>query len=229
MLLAAIVSRGSVDGLLDVLRYASNESLTLLAYREKGRSGYWSLQYREVVELSEAINAAAWLAGGTLGVYVLGSGICNFFAGFMPSGTPAKFMTCSLRRLGRQAVLTGNPPSPARSYSHAVLYSYSSRLIREGAGPERLAAKIAERAGGGAGLVLALVSRSRTPAPIAAIAVSGRLRLCIGYRGGSAIAAAALPRDPPGWNCKERTVVSLYPTGGVARIEVRSLDNVLYG
>ena len=176
------------------------------------------------------MDAAAWLAGGSLGVYALSSGgVCSFSMGFMPSGASARIMACSLRRLGRQALVTGNPPAPARSDGRAVLYSYTLRLLRDGAGPERLAAKIAEKAGGGAGLMLALVSRSRAPAPIAAIAVSGRLGLCVRYSGGSAVAVAAPPQKPRGWSCRERTVVSICPAGGVARVAARDLDTELYG
>ncbi|BES82695.1 hypothetical protein [Pyrodictium abyssi] len=229
MLLAAVVSRGAVDALLDALRGLSGGPVTLLAYRERGRTGDWSLRYYEAAQPREAVDAATWLAGGTLGVYALCSGVCSFFAGFMPSGAPARIMACSLRRLGRQALVTGSPPAPARGDARAVLYSYAARLLRDGAGPERLAAKIAERAGGGAGLVLALVSRGRAPAPVAALAVSGRLRLCVMYSGGSAVAAAAPTREPLGWSCMERSVVSVYPAGGVARVETRDLDRVLYG
>ena len=229
MLLAAVVSRGAIDALLDALRGLSRGLATLLAYREKERASDWSLRYYEAAQPREAVDAAAWLAGGTLGVYALCSGICSFFAGFMPSGAPAKIIACSLRRLGRQALITGSPPAPARGDAKAVLYSYAVRLLRDGAGPERLAAKIAERAGGGAGLVLALVSRGRAPAPVAALAVSGRLRLCAKYSSGTAVVVAAPPREPLGWSCMERSVASVYPASGVARVETRDLDRVLYG
>ncbi|WP_058370153.1 hypothetical protein [Pyrodictium occultum] len=77
-------------------------------------------------------------------------------------------------------------------------------------------------------MIVSLVSRGQRVAPAAVVAAGGGRRLCSLYRSGAAVAAVA-GAEGPGWSCREGLVAVLYPSGGVARLEARGIDRVLYG
>ncbi|WP_058370154.1 hypothetical protein [Pyrodictium occultum] len=109
MLLAAVVPRGRVDVLLEALRGLRGGGFLVMAYRERGGPREWRLRVYEGAGVREALDAASWLAGGSLGVYALCGGVHTLMAGFTKAGFYARTLACSLRRLGRQRWSRGLP------------------------------------------------------------------------------------------------------------------------
>jgi hypothetical protein len=158
-----------------------------------------------------------------------GAWASTFTTLFYKSGEPLAIGACVEYRLGREALLTGNPPAPARRNPEAILYSYISRLVADGAPLERIAGKLAARAGAGAAALLAVrLGAGGRCRPEAYIAVHGSKKLCILHRGASAAAAAPYTAEVGGLDCRRSVLARIYNVASVVRVEVKSLDRILY-
>ncbi len=150
------------------------------------------------------------------------STVCSDSHLFLKNGEYSYLLACSLYPLARQAIVTGQPPLPSRRSPEAVLYAYTTRLVRDGANVEKLAAKIAYSAEGlGAGVLVWEKQRRRLRIVLAA---SGETKICTRHLGPAALAWLTR-RDS---NCYERAVLQLSLVRRVPRITIRELEKVLY-
>lgn len=159
--------------------------------------------------------------GGMIALLSHGA-VCNESPMFLKNGVFARLAICSLAPLAREAIITGQPPRPARRSPIAVLHAYVQRLVRNGASIERLAAKIAVKAGGNGAGVLVDNGKRR----YIVLAVSERPWLCIRYLGSAAIGVISYNRDP---GCRSRVVARLELVHGVVRLVYHEIDKILYG
>ncbi|WP_317896070.1 hypothetical protein [Pyrofollis japonicus] len=164
--------------------------------------------------------SSSWVVGA-----VSTGSLCVASSFFLKNGRYAWLHVCTLSPLSRRAVVTGNPPLPARRRPEAVLYAYVARLLRDGASPEYLAAKLAESAGGLGALVL-VSEEARERRAYMALAASGRTRLCITHLGRGVV--AELTRETDRRNCGDHVVARLRPVSGTVRVEIRGIEKVLY-
>jgi hypothetical protein len=164
--------------------------------------------------------SSSWVVGA-----VSTGSLCIASLSFLKNGRHAWLYVCTLTPLSRRAVITGNPPLPARKMPKAVLYAYAARLIRDGASPEYLAAKLAESAEGLGALVL-VSEEAKGRRAYMALAASGRTRLCITHLGRGVV--AELAREADRNDCRDHVVARLRPVSGTVRVEIRGIEKVLY-
>ncbi|ABM80374.1 hypothetical protein [Hyperthermus butylicus] len=220
---AAIVSRGWLDPLLDIAREFYSKPVDYIVYAQRGREWWFTVSSSTLLRPEHVTVLASTSLGAFVASSCWASGIVSIY---FKNGLPGLVHVCSLYKLSREALLTANPPEPSRRIPAGILMGLIARLVGDGASLERIAAIIAERLGGGASLVAALVYTARDRvAPVIVASSAGSKRICVSYNGGSAV--ISLGRDGPG-TCLADTVVTLKPISGVARVEARSIEEVLY-
>ena len=216
-LVALVAAQGALDSVAEALRLLDpKESLLVLV------SGADRV-VATGVSLSEArgILLGRVSRGGITAIIAQGT-VCSDSHFFLKNGEYSYLLVCSLHPLARQAIVTGQPPLPSRRSPEAVLYAYATRLVRDGASADRLAAKIAYSAEGlGAGI---LVWEKRRKRSRIFLAVSGGARICTRHLGLAAL--AWLTRRGKG--CLERVVSWLELVHRAPRIMIRELERVLY-
>jgi hypothetical protein len=219
MVLAGGIAAGDADAILEVARMLQGRPSTILAFsRNCSRIACFGCiltpQYI-VWPYTRAIALCSDSWASTTSTF------------FYKSGEPIVVGACAEYRLGREALLTGNPPQLARRNPEAVLYAYISRLIHDGVSLERIAAKLAAKAGAGAAILASLRLRRGSCDPRVYMAVHGSKKICLTYSGRSV--AAIAPREVEGLDCRQNVVVTFSITDNIPRVEIKPLDRVLYG
>jgi len=215
-LVALVATKGALDSVTEALQLLGPEDslLALISSNRVVATGAPVSDARDVLLGS--------VSRGDIAAMLAQSAVCSDSHFFLKNGEYSYLLVCSLYPLAKQAIVTGRPPLPSRRSPEAVLYAYTARLIRDGASPERLAAKIAYSAEGlGAGVLVWEKRRKRSRVFLAA---SGKTRICTRHLGPAAL--AWLMRG--GSDCYERAVLRLELIRCVPRIIIRELEKVLY-
>jgi len=150
---------------------------------------------------------------------VLGGGaVCASTAAVAKNGSTVLLYAAVPGPLGREAVLTAQPPAPSKHVPGAVLARLARRLLEDyGVSYLRLAARLAKLGGGEAALLL-LVLRRGYPAPL--VYYASTRGPCVDTVPGEAVAAYPGGCRPPG-------VVEARPRGGVVRVGYVELRDAL--
>jgi len=218
-IVAVLAARGELDAIARARLLLGDSGLWLAIATNNALLLLESVSARKALDMLLSLASRADIAA-----LIAQGAICVEGAFFLRSGAFARLATCSLSGLSRQALITGQPPTPSRRVPEAVLYAYESRLLRDGNSPERLAAKIATSAGGVGAGVLALEAQKR---PRVILAASNRARLCITHLGSAALAVLEKGEGiEPG--CRSDAVARLEPLRRAIRVMHWGIDRILY-
>jgi hypothetical protein len=177
---------------------------------EKGwRMEYWRSSAPRRVPLDASLFALA--SAGQ-------SAVCASLHAFPRSGHSAVLFVAVPGPMGREALITAQPPQPSRRIPYAVLAGLARRLLEVyGVSYTRLVARLARLGGGEAALLVLVEKRGGPPAPLAYYASTRGV--CISYSSQGVVAS--------GGRCRPPGVFAVRPQGGAVRVEYVGFSEAL--
>ncbi|AEM38754.1 hypothetical protein Pyrfu_0885 [Pyrolobus fumarii 1A] len=167
----------------------------------------------------DPLEKLGWIRRGVYAVSV-SDWICGFGLTVLGGHALAWLMVCT-PTVTRNMLVTASPPDPLRRSKRAIVQLYTQRLVREGSSTERIAAKLVHTGGSPAAMIAVIAESGARRTPVLIMAAK---RMCVSHHGRwAAVATHSLPKC----TLLEDKVATLKLQGGVPRVEIRSIQDVV--